>query len=277
MLKYRAAGRQPAALLCFALGRSKRRTARTIQPGILCFAAILCLCGTAADANVLYDGSTGQTPDQQGWFYSGGASATQINTSTFTAFDSTVPMADQAGYTSVFHPLMPQMNRGDGFVVRFSVRVVQESHSSVHRAGFSVIAIAQDLKGVELAFWENEIWTQQDSPLFERNAAESVSFDTTASLTQYELSILGDSYSLSAAGMPSLSGTVKDYTAFDHTAAGLLIDPYEIPSFLFFGDATSSGEAAVELSFIEVVPEPASLLILMGTGAVLLLKQRRGV
>lgn len=250
-------------------------TARTIQPGILWFAAILCLCGTAADANVLYDGSTGQTPDQQGWLYSVGmsVSVSQANTGAFTTFDSRDPKADQAGYARVVDPLMLEMNRVDGFVVRFTVRVVQESHTSVDRAGFSVIAIAQDLKGVELAFWENEIWTQQDgSFLFERNPAESVSFNTTTSLTQYELSVKGDGYSLSAAGMPDLEGTVKDYTP-----AVLPIDPYEIPRFLFFGDNTTSGEAAVELSFIEVVPEPASLLILMGTGAVLLLKRRRGV
>jgi len=241
---------------------------------IIVTVALACCAGS--HAAVLYDGSTGQTPNQQGWFYSSGISAGQTNTSTFTTFDSTDPMADQAGYTSIIHPLMPEMNRAGGFIVRFTVRIASESHSSDHRSGFSVIAIAEDLKGVELAFWEDEIWTQQDGdPLFQRDPTESVSFDTTASLTQYELSVLGDNYTLSAPGMTDLSGTVKDYTAFDHVAEGLPADPYEIPSFLFFGDDTGSGEAAVELSFIEVVPEPATAAVLLAGFAAALKKRKR--
>ena len=236
---------------------------------IIVTVALACCAGS--HAAVLYDGSTGQTPNQQGWFYSGGLSATQTNTSTFTTFDSTVPIDDRAGYSSIFHPLIPEMNRAGGFIVRFTVRIASESHSSAHRSGFSVIAIAQDLKGVELAFWEDEVWAQQDGiPLFQRNPAESVSFDTTASLTQYELSVLGDNYTLSAPGMTNLTGTLKDYTA-----AVLPIDPYEIPSHLFFGDDTTSGEVIAELSFIEVVPEPATATVLLMGFATALAKRKR--
>lgn len=241
--------------------------------------AVALVCCAGSHAAVLYDGSTGQMPDhiQQGWLYQPGVSATQTTSGTFTTFDSTDPIADRAGYTNVFHPSMPTMNRGVGFTVRFTVRIVSESHSSGNnRAGFSVIVIAEDLEGVELAFWEDEIWTQQDGdPLFQRDEDESVSFDTTASLTQYELSVLGDNYTLSAPGMTDLTGTVKDYTAFDHEAEGLPADPYEIPSFLFFGDDTGSGEAAVELSFIEVVPEPATAaMLLLGFAAALARRKR---
>jgi len=241
---------------------------------IIVTVALAC-CGSSRSA-VLYDGSTGQTPNQQGWFYSSGVSADQTNTSTFTTFDSTDPMTDQAGYTSIIHPLMGEMNRAGGFVVRFTVRIASESHSSDHRSGFSVIAIAEDLKGVELAFWEDELWAQQDgTPLFQRDPAESVSFDTTASLTRYELSVLGDNYTLSAPGMTDLTGVLKDYTAFDHVAAGLPADPYEIPSFLFFGDDTGSGEAVVELTFIEVVPEPVTAVLLVTGFAAVLAKRKR--
>ena len=43
------------------------------------------------------------------------------------------------------------------------------------------------------------------------------------------------------------------------------VDPYETPSFLFFGDDTTSGEAIAELSFIELVPEPTiAAVVLLG-------------
>lgn len=240
---------------------------------IVVIGAVVCCAGS--QAAVLYDGSTGQTPGQQGWLFQSGVSASQSNSSTFTTFDSTNPIADQAGYTNIFHPSMPELNRADGFILRFNIRVVSESHIDPHRAGFSVIAISEDLKGVELSFWGDEVWTQQDTPLFERNPAESVSFDTTAAIVQYELSVLGDNYTLSAPGMPDLTGMLKDYTAFDHVAAGLPIDPYEIPSHLFFGDDTTSAEAAVELSFIEAIPEPATLWVLVLGGAGFLRRRRR--
>ena len=237
--------------------------------------AVALACCAGSHAAVLYDGSTGDTPDEQNWFYNPGASD-QANTSTFTTFDSTDPITDRAGYTSILHPLMPDMNRGVGFVVRFTVRIVSESHSIDHRAGFSVIVISEDLEGVELAFWEGEIWAQQDGdPLFQRDENESVPFDTTDSLTQYELSVLGDNYTLSAPGMTDLTGEVKNYTAFDYIAEGLPANPYAIPSFLFFGDDTSSAEAVVELSFIEVVPEPATAAVLLLGFATALARRKR--
>ena len=57
--------------------------------------------------------------------------------------------------------------------------------------------------------------------------------------------------------------------------AGLPVDPYETPSFLFFGDDTTSGEAIAELSFIEVVPEPATAAVLLMGFATALAKRKR--
>src|SRR5262249_25272327 len=121
-------------------------------------------------------------------------------------------------------------------------------------------------KGVELGFWSNQVWAQNDSPLFTHG--EGASFDTTKALTDYALTVLGGSYSLSADGQPLLGGPVRDYSAF-----GL---PYTLKIFLFFGDDTSSAWARVEIARVTLgaVPEPSSLA-LAGLGAVVLVLASR--
>jgi hypothetical protein len=114
-----------------------------------------------------------------------------------------------------------------------------------------VIAIGSDKKGIELGFWTDEIWAQQSNPLFTHSNTERNTFDTTTS-NSYELSVLGDSYQLSANGSAILTGKVKDYSAFNHVGT-LPYDPYETPNFLFFGDNTTSANAEVELKSISVL------------------------
>ena len=151
---------------------------------------------------------------------------------------------------------MPLTDRSAGYTVRFDVRVVQESHvlgaagddngdGLEDRAGFSVISISEDLAGIELAFWQDRIWAQEDDSqtpgdLFTQ--AEGVDFDTTATILQYELRVLGALYQLIPGGgvAPLLQAPLRNYTNF----AGS-IDPYEVPSFLFFGDDTTRGRSGV--------------------------------
>ena len=46
------------------------------------------------------------------------------------------------------------------------IRVNRTPPCESHRAGFSVIVITSDgITGIELGFWENEIWAQADDPL----------------------------------------------------------------------------------------------------------------
>ncbi|HLF90911.1 MAG TPA: hypothetical protein VI451_18355, partial [Anaerolineales bacterium] len=107
-----------------------------------------------------------------------------------------------------------------------------------------------DKKGVELAFWEDEIWAQNDSStggLFTHG--EGAAFDTTASLTDYQVMIVGDTYTVTAGTNVILTGAVRDYTDFAGT-----IDPYETPNFLFFGDDTTSAQARIHLSYVSVTP-----------------------
>lgn len=58
-----------------------------------------------------------------------------------------------------------------------------------------------------------------------------------------------------------LEGTVRDYTPF----VGV-VDPYETPDFLFFGDDTTSARAAVRLAGVVLIPAP--VLAMAADGAI---------
>jgi uncharacterized repeat protein (TIGR01451 family) len=208
---------------------------------------------------VLYDGAldTG-TPDTQGFIYlpSLGAQATQTFSGGVTILDTTPNIADQAGYFAAT-PLT--LDRSQGYAVRFTAQVLAETHNTDHRAGFSVIVLSQDQRGIELGFWKDAIWAQEGgSAAGDTGAifthAEEAAFDTTRSLVVYDLTVREGMYTL-AAGNDStytviLSGTLRDYTAFTGFP-----DPYETPNFLFLGDNASSAKAKIRLATVSVITD----------------------
>jgi len=235
----------------------------------------------SAPAAVLYDGSGGTLPEVQGWNYLtdpiAGASATHVAGGGVTTLDTTPQITDSAGFFSEVpllgtnkHPSLGALDRGgDGYTVRFDLRISAETHTSDDRAGFAVIVLSSDKVGLELSFWAAEVWAQSDTPLFTH--AEGAAFDTTAATVRYDLAILGDGYRLFADGAEILSGDLRDYSAHPHAV-------YSETDFLFFGDDTSSAASISELAYIEVlpeaIPEPVSLLILAAAGALLPARRR---
>lgn len=212
--------------------------------------------GAPAKLTVLYNGALGTTPKAQGWIYSGlplgslprltiGGGAVTLTTIGAPAIQAGFS-ASQAGFLGSTAPV-PALMRTRGFIVSFTVQVQAEAHSSADRAGFSIIALADDARGIELGFWQNQIWAQEGGTAKLFTHAEGAAFDTTRGLTGYELAIRGDTYRLSSGGQPILSGPLRDYGA----ASGLL-DPYETPSYLFFGDDTSSAAASIRLASVGV-------------------------
>jgi hypothetical protein len=138
-----------------------------------------------------------------------------------------------------------------------------------------MIVTSEDSIGLELGFWRDEIWAQNDNPLFTH--AEGVSFDTTGSLIRYDLTVLNSGYTLFADGSPILSNFLRDYTAFSNP---LFDFPYKTPSFLFFGDDTSSASATINLASISVttsvaVPEPGMFLMMAMSVLALAVAKRR--
>lgn len=237
-------------------------------------AALLSVVALPASAAVLYDGSVAlkPLPTDQGWTYLTnpltGASSTQNAVGGGVRLDSTAAVGEKAGYFNFTHPGMEPMDRAAGYTVAFDVKINSESHNNNDRAGFSVIAISSDWMGIELGFWADTIFAQAAGFAH----AEDVAF-SSASMTRYELAVTGDTYALRAAGAttPILTGLLRDY----RPAVVPVPDVYEIPNFLFLGDDTGSAGASVDMTYIELTPEPATLSIL-AVSALALLRRRRG-
>jgi hypothetical protein len=198
------------------------------------------------ETTVLYDGRLGDTPDQQNLSYIAlfTTAAGQRYEDGVTILDTWDVAADQAGY---FGPSAPVLNRELGYTLHFSGQVLREKHKSRHRAGFTLLVVSDDLVGLELAFWENEIWAQEGGNESLFTHAEGAAFDTTAEVTEYELAVFGDGYTLSAGGAEILSGALRDYTAFDGFP-----DVYEEPNLVFLGDNTRRAQAETSIRYVAV-------------------------
>jgi hypothetical protein len=161
--------------------------------------------------------------------------------------DTTGETKDSAGFFSLRLPFpggimsRPKIDRRTGFSVHFRLAVLSENHVRRERAGISLIVISDDLKGVELGFWNNEIWAQLDDPLFTHG--EGAAFET-APAVEYELRLIGDRYELNASGRRILEGPLKNYSSFGF--------PYDRRSFLFYGDDTGTAAADMELRALRV-------------------------
>lgn len=181
-----------------------------------------------------------------------------------TVVDTTISGTDTyAGWVAgeVMTPDFPILDSAAGVRVNFTVQMDSEAHTNNDRAGFSVIILDKAAKGIELSFWENEIWVKSDDVtggLFKHG--EGITFATNA-LTDYQVTFAGDTYTLTANAQPLLTGPLRDYSAF----AGFP-DPYETPNFLFLGDNTTSAQVRVRLHFVSVTgTEP---LVPTSTGAI---------
>ena len=202
---------------------------------------------------ILYDAASGAIPAAQmmSFFDFPPGDLIQIYESGSTTLDTTKSGNDTyAGWTSnaASTPGFPSLSRAAGFQLDFTMQVESESHSSHHRAGFSIIVLSEDARGIELAFWENEIWIQNDDAtggLFTHG--ESASFPTTSGPINYQLVIIGDTYTLTANGTSILNGPLRDYSKFEGFP-----DPYQSPNFLFLGDDTTSAQARIRLSHLSV-------------------------
>lgn len=215
-----------------------------------------------------YDSLSGTTPDAQGFDYIA-IGGSQSFSNGATTLDTSGNSNFYAGY---FAKNVPTLDPTQGFTVSFTAQVVSEDHTGSDkngdgigdRAGFSVIVLGNDKKGIELGFWQNQIWAQEDgttqanpsanpttTPPGNTNVlfthAEGANFNTTTGLIPYDLTILGDTYTLSTGNSVILSGKVRDYTAFNG-----LVDPYETPNLVFLGDDTTSANAKVNLSAVSI-------------------------
>lgn len=200
---------------------------------------------------VLYDAVSGSIPSTQLMSFTDFPFGTvpPVYENQTTVLDTTSGSETYAGWVSTAESIseFPLLDRAAGFQVNFSVQVERESHSSNNRSGFNVIILGNDARGIELAFWTNEIWAQNDNVtggLFTHG--EGVMYNTT-SLANYQITISADTYTLSANGTSILTGPLRDYSSFEGFP-----DPYQTPNFLFIGDNTTSAQARIRLGYVSV-------------------------
>ena len=229
--------------------------------------------GAGSVANVktliLYDSTSGAVPGTplMGFTDFPPGVAAPIFSNDVTILDTTSAGVDTyAGWTAneAMTPGFPVLDRTEGFRLDFTLQIEDESHNHNHRSGFNLILLSDDARGIELAFWENEIWVQSDSNtggLFTHG--EGIVFPTTAGLINYQLTVTGDTYTLIADTRSILTGPVRDYSDFDGFP-----DPYQTPNFIFLGDDTTSAQARIRLRFVSITgTEPMTATVTStGTG-----------
>lgn len=236
--------------------------------------------GASASAVTLYDGSIAQTPISQGSLVGAGA-----RTRTFSGTTLPLPVpVDQtlvadgvrvdtdgfgaiySGYASTnpgsdrpLNPAFPELDRDLGYSVFFNFSLDASTDNSSDRSAFSILAISEDLMGIELGFEPDSIFAQNSN--FTRGEASL--FDTSFA-TDYELRVLGNGYQLFADELLVLSGALRAYDLnLDNSL--LPFDPYGISNFIFFGDNTSRewGEYTFRSASVQTassVPEPITVL-----------------
>jgi hypothetical protein len=252
------------------------RTLKIVTVGTVALMSSL----TQATDTILYDGETGFTrfpfaglgvsgvPDVR-WLGYGevplpfsGFSATGIGT---PSLDTDLGSGNRgyAGYSNYtltlsFRPKLilvnsdfPILDRTTGFSATFNVAVTEES-SNANRAGFSVLVISNDGKGIYLGFKQEELSNRIFAQSEDFIEAEEVDFDVSA-MTNYVLTVQDDNYRLVADGTHIMTGELRHYN-FNPKASSppLPFNPYTSPNFLFFGDDTDQAHATFTLGSISI-------------------------
>ncbi|PAX53043.1 FG-GAP repeat domain-containing protein [Brunnivagina elsteri] len=258
---------------------------------------------------LVYDGSTKKLPNDAAsapngpWFYYQDTTAILAGTATPSTTNSGTKLATDnlayAGYinysidatTTPTKPKLVTLNNSfptldptTGYIISFTAQLESETahigadknlDGKDDRAGFSVIVIGSDKKGIELGFWSNRIWAQNDgaaepdptksntlsNTLFTQG--EGVDFNTKIKAVKYDLAITGNTYSLFADNNRILTGRVRDYTPFQPASYSVPVpvigsikvtppDPYEQANFVFFGDNTPTAGATVNLNNVTI-------------------------
>lgn len=259
---------------------------------------------TVAESVVLYDGNG--NPSSGSWFAYQDSTAVAGGNAQVSPVPGGVRLTtDRAAYagfsnyavnysvfsssvtTALKNPNFPVLDRTQGFTLSFTAQLNAENHTGSDRnndgrddrAGFSVVLISNDLRGIELGFWSDRIWAQEDSTTQQNKSQEPTPANPTRTLftqaefttnvtttvpTNYDLTVLGNTYTLYSNGVAILSGTLRDYTHFtpqnitgNFAGQSFSItppNPYAQKNLVFFGDNTPSSSATVTLQKVAVSP-----------------------
>ena len=232
---------------------TKLRSVRYTVCGIAALAVGLgCLPATASTVT-LFDAANNSLPSNQGWVFASVPVTTPSIAGGALSLSTAGAIATLAGYARADQSL----NTVAGYDLSLlQLTVLSETHNgNTNRAGFSVIAVGSDrTQSLELAFWTNEVWAYSfTGGAFVHGAGLTLN---TSAAHDYTLRVRNNQWSLLVDGATTtLGGALVDYSP-----AVLLVDPYDFPNTLFFGDDTTSASAAITLKALTLtaVPLPAT-------------------
>lgn len=238
-----------------------RSLSSLLRAGVLASGAVL---SPWAQAVVLFDPSAG-APASQGWNLAGsGGAAQQSSSAVAWSLDTTGAGVVQAGAVRLLGAVAP-LDAAAGYTIDFTLQVLDETHASANRAGFSLLLTGSDPRqSLELGFHEDRVFAQLwDAGDADRMVAGPTALLDTTVAHDYRLSVAGDRWALSADGTALISGRLQDYTDI-----GL---PYVLPNLIFIGDDTSRAAASVAVGAIawqagvaSAVPEPSAAVLAIG-------------
>jgi hypothetical protein len=237
-------------------------------------------------AVTLYDGSLGGTPNSGSYlnFFSiptlpaptSNGSGVTLNTSLnegiyagYSNYNATV-VGNTVSVGGLVNPLFPVLDSAVGYTLSFKMQINSQTNTGpngANRAGFSALILDNNKKGIEIGFRNSDIFAQPDANFNSILPSEQKTGigGTLGSPTTYDLTVLGNSYTLSTGGNTLINGLLRDYTGAQGAGSAI----YNTANFLFLGDDTTSASASVNLQNITLntnaaaVPEPSSLI---GTG-----------
>ena len=231
----------------------------------------LIVSSVSAQTTVLYNPSLMTTPTAQGWIPFAAVGGTSTTNTTETTLDTTSNVSDRAGYSnytilgSLVNSSFPVLNPAVGFTLNFNMQVDLATDTDTTRAGFNVILLGSDAKGIEIGFWGNDVWSQALG--FTTHAADDT-FTTIGAFHQYALTIFNENYSLTADGTQILSGATQSY--------GTPAIPYGLGNYVFLGDDNVTDSGAEEIKTVSIsVPEPMSSILGLGLATVALAKRSK--
>ncbi|MBO3458907.1 PEP-CTERM sorting domain-containing protein [Aetokthonos hydrillicola Thurmond2011] len=239
---------------------------------ITAFSLLMLNYPSLAASITLYDGASGVTPNQYPdvsstfFTFNSPNGGTQQASGGVTNLNTTANNSIYAGYSnynnaSLVNSSFPSLDRNAGYTLSFTVKINSEADTAdaTHpRAGFSVIALSSDKQGIEIGFGFNNntvIFSQDNSSFNQIGENYSSASTLLESLTQYDLTVSGSTYTLSSGSTTILSGALRNYTA----ATGFGSDVYRTSNFIFLGDDTTSANANIDLKYVALTTNSAGV------------------
>lgn len=189
-----------------------------------------------------------------------------------TTLNTSSPESLYGGYSNynllntLSNAAFPVLDSNAGYTISFTIKINSQTNTGTNgpnRAGFSVTALDNNKKGIEIGFRNTDIFAQNSNFNAIDPAEQKTSFGSVlGNFSTYDLKVLGNNYTLSNGGDDLFSGSLRSYTISSNPLTAV----YGNPNFLFFGDNTTSAGASVDIQNITLttnstaVPEPSDAI-----------------